>query len=126
MDQLHNAGDQREGETERKALLRKVIASRLVGKATSFLDLANALRASIGQAELTCEQTFEIRNNTRQGQIELIDNYVKRYEELHRRVQKSIDLLKPEYRIGIRYVENDSHIRRFIQSLKPENEVSLY
>lgn len=134
LNQVRNARDQLENEDLHKPLLRKVIATRLVGEAarigdstqaSSFADLANALRASFGQADLTYEQISEIRNNTRQGQNESIDSYVKRYEELHRRVQKSIDQIKSEYRVGIKYIEDDSHIRRFIQSLKPEIEVRL-
>ena len=86
--------------------MRKVIALRLTGEAarvgestqgSCYSELANALRASFGQADLTYEQISEIRNNARQGQNESIDNYVRRYEELHRRVQKSIDQVKPAY-----------------------------
>ena len=51
----------------------------------------------------------------RQGETENITNYIKRYEDLHIRLQLSLV-----------YMEETTHVKKFIRSLKSEIELILF
>ena len=48
-----------------------------------------------------------------------------RYEELHMRIQASFDAVSSDDRESLRYIEEKSHIKKFIRSLRSEIEIRL-
>ena len=87
--------------------------------------MITALGISFEKIELDYEQLSEQRNSMRQGLNESIKNYIIRYEELHMRLQASLDAVPSDYRESLRYMEEKSHIKKFIRSLRPEIEIRL-
>lgn len=119
---------------ERDSFARKLIAQKIKGPAQAIADripsqdlgdVAAALEVSFGTVKLSYEQLSEQRNGTRQGQNEGITNYIKRYEELHIKVQSALDSVPQDYRESLRYMEEKLQVKRFIESLRSEIEIRL-
>lgn len=121
-------------DEDKATFSRRLVAQKIKGRAIPVVDRINdenlaeimhALDIAFGQIELNYEQLVEQRNNMRQGVNESIKNYIIRYEEIHIRLQNAIDSIPSDFRESIRYLENHSHIKKFIRSLKPEIELRL-
>ena len=64
----------------------------------NLAEIFNALDIAFGKLELDYEQLLQQRNAMRQGMSESIKNYFVRYEEIHLRIQNSLDSTAKEYR----------------------------
>ena len=121
-------------DDDKAAFVRQLIAQKIKGKAQPvadrvpsqlITDILAALDTAFGNTELSYEQLSEQRNNMRQGATETVINYIKRFEDVHNRIQISLDSVPTEYRDSLRYMEKLQHIKKFIRSLKPELELRL-
>jgi len=61
----------------------------------------------------------------RQGITENISNYIKRYEELDKRIQISIDEMDEEFRDATRYREDKLRVQKFIRGIKSEIRLAV-
>ena len=119
---------------EQDTLIRRIIAQKLKGPAqitvqrletASFREISSALHIHFGRSELSYQQLSDLRNSTCQGATETAQNYIKRYEDIHIRLQAAIDNIQEKHRESIRFLEESTHIEKFIESLRPELEIRV-
>lgn len=127
--QCRRVNKQMTNDAEKIVFINKVIANKLKGEAIAVADrlieitpkdFADAMRLAFGKTEKDYSQLSEERNSMRQGYIERVENFVKRYIEMDKRVQKSIDQVDIEFRMVFRRLEDKERINRFTRALKPE------
>lgn len=117
------------GDGEKLILLNKIIATKLKGEAIAVADrmteitpkdFSEAMKLAFGKTEKDYSQLIEERNSLRQGLTERIDNFIRRYVDIDKRIQRSIDQVDIEFRPVYRKIEDKERIGRFIRALKPE------
>lgn len=127
--QCRRVNKQMKTDAEKIILINKIIAQKLRGEAIAVADrlieispkeFADAMRLAFGKTEKDYSQLTEERNSMRQGYVERIENFIKRYSEIDKSIQKSIDQVDPEFKIVYRKIENKERISRFLRALKPE------
>ena len=113
---------------------KRLIAQRIKGKAIEIIErisrptmseIAPALITAFGLTNLDYDQLSGERNNTRQGETENTHNYIRRYEDLHIRIQRALDAVPGDYRESLRYMERCTHVEKFIKSLRLEIRLHL-
>lgn len=129
LTQCRRINKQMTTDAEKVTFINKVIASRLGGEAAVVAeritditpkDFAEAMRLAFGKTEKDYSQLIEERNAMRQGFNERVENFIKRYGDVDRRIQRSIDQEDPEFREVYRRIESKERIARFLRALKPE------
>lgn len=67
-------------------------------------DVLVAFDTAFGKTESNYKQWAEQRKNMRKGTIETVANYIKRYEDIHSRIQFALDSVHTDYRDSLRYM----------------------
>ncbi|KAJ8666797.1 hypothetical protein QAD02_008459 [Eretmocerus hayati] len=107
LEQCKRINDQLHTDAEKDEFIYKVMATKLKGEAIAVADrmpdkspkhFKEAMRLAFGKTESDYNQLTEERNSMRQGYNGRIDNFIKRYGEIDKRVQRSIVKFTPSTR----------------------------
>lgn len=129
LSQCRRVNKQMANDAEKISLINKIIAQKLKREAILVADrlqtigpteFAEAMRLSFGKTERDYSQLSEERNAMRQGHTERMENFVKRYAEIDKKIQRSIDQVHIEFRDVTRRMEEKERLSRFLRALKPE------
>lgn len=127
--QCKRINKQMKSDAEKICLINKIIALKLKGEAIFVADrlliigpteFAEAMRLAFGKTERDYSQLIEERNSMRQGYSERIENFIKRYADIDKKIQRSIDQVSLEFREVTRRMEERDRISRFLRALRPE------
>lgn len=88
-------------------------------------ELSESLKIAFGIIGKDFKQLTMERNTMRQGQTERTENYIKRYTEMDRKIQRSIDQTDITFRDYRRREENIDRIKMFIRTLRTDIRIPV-
>ncbi|KAJ8671753.1 hypothetical protein QAD02_003012 [Eretmocerus hayati] len=128
LEQCKRINDQLHTDAEKYEFIYKVMATKLKGEAIAVANrmpdkspkhFKEATRLAFGKTESDYNQLTGEKNSMRQGYNERIENFIKRYGEIDKRVQRSIDQVDSKYNGVYRGIEEEQRIQQFLGALKP-------
>lgn len=128
IDQITEVRKQLRDDRAIESLIRKVIAIKIKGRAQevverhSIKNLAQLKECRIthfGPIELEYEQLAEMRDAMRHRTSKPVKEYINRFNNINRRIQRAIDCSDEEFRDMRRAYETKFAVSKFIRGLYP-------